>query len=187
MRLSFRKPAKFVKELDSPEQQHANTHQLFIKLCWLIDKHASQRRPRREHRRDFVPPPPGASDRVGPQWRQAGSAARQHLGGVTTFTVAFGMDRGPLDMLVQIVHAGKTDAGAALARAHSPRHNGERLGHHDHDLAIRGHIGRRDEPEQRRISVDPSLGHGQHPRQRGHPGRHEGRIRTRRIVLHPAA
>ena len=28
----------------------------------------------------------------------------------TTFTVAFSMDRGPLDMLVQIVHAGKTDA-----------------------------------------------------------------------------
>ena len=28
----------------------------------------------------------------------------------TTFTVAFSMDRGPLDTLVQIVHAGKTDA-----------------------------------------------------------------------------
>ena len=28
----------------------------------------------------------------------------------TTFTVAFSMDRGPLDMLVQIVHAGMTDA-----------------------------------------------------------------------------
>ena len=28
----------------------------------------------------------------------------------TTFTVAFRMDRGPLEMLVQIVHAGKTDA-----------------------------------------------------------------------------
>ena len=28
----------------------------------------------------------------------------------TTFTTAFSMDRGPLDMLVQIVHAGKTDA-----------------------------------------------------------------------------
>ena len=28
----------------------------------------------------------------------------------TTFTVAFSMDRGPLDMLVQIVQAGKTDA-----------------------------------------------------------------------------
>ena len=28
----------------------------------------------------------------------------------TTFTVALSMDRGPLDMQVQIVHAGKTDA-----------------------------------------------------------------------------
>ena len=28
----------------------------------------------------------------------------------TTFTVAFSMDRGPLDMLVEIVHSGKTDA-----------------------------------------------------------------------------
>ena len=27
-------------ELFSPEQQHANTHRLFIKLCWLMDKHA---------------------------------------------------------------------------------------------------------------------------------------------------
>ena len=38
------------------------------------------------------------------------------------------------------------------------------------------HIGQRAEPEQRRTSVDPSPGHGQHPRQRGHPGRHEGRF-----------
>ena len=63
----------------------------------------------------------------------------------TTFTVAFSMDRGPLDMLVQIVHAGKTDAvlaGAALAGAHSPRHVRERLGHDDHDPAARGHIGK---------------------------------------------
>ena len=35
--------------------------------------------------------------------------------------------------------------------------------------------------------MDPPLGHGQHPRQRGHPGRHEGRIPSRRAVLHPAA
>ena len=32
-------PAKCVKELHSPEQQHANTHGLFIGLCWLMDKH----------------------------------------------------------------------------------------------------------------------------------------------------
>ena len=33
MRLSCKKPAKCLKELHSPEQQHANTHRLFIKLC----------------------------------------------------------------------------------------------------------------------------------------------------------
>ena len=60
-------------------------------------------------------------------------------------------------------------AGAAMARAHSPRHIGERLGHNDHDLAARGQSGRRDESKQRRTGMDPSLGHGQHPRQRGHP------------------
>ena len=36
----YKKPAKCVKELHSPEQQHANTHRLFNKLCWLTDKHA---------------------------------------------------------------------------------------------------------------------------------------------------
>ena len=77
-------------------------------------------------------------------------------------------------------------AGAALARAHSPRHTGERLGHDDHAPAARGQSGRRDEPKQRRTSVDPSLGRGQHPRQWGHPGRHGGRFPTRRTVLHPA-
>ena len=36
MRLSYKKLAKCVKELHSPEQQHAKTHRLFIKLCWLM-------------------------------------------------------------------------------------------------------------------------------------------------------
>ena len=40
MHLSYKKPAKCVKELHSPEQQHANTHRLFIKLCWLMSAHA---------------------------------------------------------------------------------------------------------------------------------------------------
>ena len=39
MRLSYKKPAKCLKELHSPEHQHANSHRLFIKLCWLMDKH----------------------------------------------------------------------------------------------------------------------------------------------------
>ena len=33
--------------------------------------------------------------------------------------------------------------------------------------AVHSHTGQRAEPEQRTTSVDPSLGHGQHPRQRG--------------------
>ena len=40
MRLGCKKPAKCLQELHSPEQQYANTHRLFIKLCWLMDKHA---------------------------------------------------------------------------------------------------------------------------------------------------
>ena len=40
MRLSYKKPARCVKELHSSEQQHSNTQRLFIKLCWLMDKHA---------------------------------------------------------------------------------------------------------------------------------------------------
>ena len=40
MRLTFKKPAKCLKELHSPALQEANTHRLFIKLCWLLDKHA---------------------------------------------------------------------------------------------------------------------------------------------------
>ena len=32
MHLSYKKPAKRVKELHSPEQQRANTHRLFVKL-----------------------------------------------------------------------------------------------------------------------------------------------------------
>ena len=39
MRLGYKKPAKCVKELHSPEQQHANTHRVFIKLCWLMSTH----------------------------------------------------------------------------------------------------------------------------------------------------
>ena len=65
MCLSFKKPAKCVKDLHSPEQQHANTH----------------RRPRREHRRDLLPPLAGASDRVESPRRQTSSAAGQHKGG----------------------------------------------------------------------------------------------------------
>ena len=89
----------------------------------------------------------------------------------TTFTVAghAGGERA-------ILQDRRSLAGAALAGARSPCYIGERLGHGDHDAAARGHIGQRAEPEQRRTSMDPSLGHGQHPRQRDHLGRHEGHV-----------
>ena len=86
MCLSSKKPDKCLKELHSPEHQYANTHQLFIELCWLMDKHAV------------------SADRV-KQAQLHGNAKE-----ATTFTIAFSIDRGPLDMLVQIAHAGKTDA-----------------------------------------------------------------------------
>ena len=41
----------------------------------------SQRRPHREHRRDVLPPPPGAPDRVGLPRRRISSGAGQHEGG----------------------------------------------------------------------------------------------------------
>ena len=70
--------------------------------------------------------------------------------------------------------------------AHSPRQVGERLGHHgDHDPAVHSQIGQRAEPEQRTTSVDPSLGHGQHPRQRGHDDRHEGEVHVVLCFLPP--
>ena len=108
MRLSYKKPAKCLKELHSPEQQHANTHRLFIKLCWLMDTHAVSA--------DRVVNIDETSCRLLPVhqtgWGRCGVKQAQLQGNTkeaTTFTIAFSMDRGPLDMLVQIVHAGKTD------------------------------------------------------------------------------
>ena len=109
MRLSRKKPAKCLKELHSPEQQHANTHRLFTKLCWLMDTHAVGA--------DRVVNIDETSCRLLPVrqtgWGRRGKKRAQLQGNTkeaTTFTIAFSMDRGPLDMLVQIVHAGKTDA-----------------------------------------------------------------------------
>ena len=109
MRLRYKKRAKCVKELHSPEQQHVNTHRLFIKLCWLMEKHAVSA--------DRVVNVDETSCRLLPMhqtgWGRLGVKQAQLQGNTkeaTTFTVAFSMDRGPLDMLVQVVHAGKTDA-----------------------------------------------------------------------------
>ena len=68
-----------------------NTHLLFIKLCWLMDKHAVAIDRVVNIDGDLMPPP--ASSQLQDSTKEA-----------TTFTVAFSMDRGPLDMLVQIVH-----------------------------------------------------------------------------------
>ena len=67
-----------------------------------------QRRPRCEHRRDLLPPLAGESDRVGPPRRLTSSTCRATLR--RPRHSRFSMDRGPLDMLMQMVHAGKTDA-----------------------------------------------------------------------------
>ena len=109
MRLSFKKPAKCLKELHSPALQEANTHRMFIKLCWLMEKHAVSA--------DRVVNIDETSCRLlqvhQTGWGRLGVKQAQLKGNTkeaTTFTVAFSKDRGPLDMLVQIVHAGKTDA-----------------------------------------------------------------------------
>ena len=76
-------------------------------------------------------------------------------------------------------------------RPEHTRHVRERLGHHDDSPAAHGHIGQRAAPEQSRTGVDPSLGHGQHPRLRRRTrrpaGRHAGDVSSRRAALPPAA
>ena len=132
-----------------------------------------------------MPPPPGASNRMGPPRRQTSSDTE---GG---HDIHGRLQHGPWP-------AGHADAdgtrgqdrrrlaGAAPAGAHSPRHVAERLGHHgDHDPAVHSHTGQRAEPEQGRTCVDLSLGHGQHPRQRGHDDRHEGEVHVVLCFLPP--
>ena len=188
MHLSFKKPAKCLKELHSPALQEANTHRLFTKLCWLMDKHAVSA--------DRVVNIDETSCRLLPVhqtgWGRRGVKQAQLQGNTreaTTFTVAFsmGVDRWTCSCR-SCTRARQTPfAGAALAGAHPPRHIGERLGHDDDAPAAHSHIGRRAQSRHGGTVVDPSLGHGQHPGQRGHPGRHEGRIPSHRAVLHPAA
>ena len=92
--------ARQMRESAPQHRAAARQHAPALHQAVLADGQAScQRRSSREHRRDFLPP--------------AGVKQAQQQGNTkeaTTFTVAFSMDRGALDMLVQIVHAGKTDA-----------------------------------------------------------------------------
>ena len=117
MRLSFKKLANCLKELHSPEQQRANTQRLFIKLCWLMDKHAVSA--------DRVVNIDETSCRLLPVhqmgWGRRGVKQAQLQGNAketTTFTIAFSMDRGPLDMLVRIVQAGVLPEQPWLERTH---------------------------------------------------------------------
>ena len=66
-----------------------------IKLCWPVDKGAVS-----------LPVHLTGRGRRGAKQAQLQGNAKE----ATTFTVAFSMDPGALDMLVQIVHAGETDA-----------------------------------------------------------------------------
>ena len=105
MRPSNKKPAKCLKELRSPCKRPTRT---VIKLCWLMDKHAVSA--------DRVVNIDETSCRLLPVrqigWGRRGVKQAQLQGNTkeaTTFMVAFSMDCGAVDMLVQIVHAGKTD------------------------------------------------------------------------------
>ena len=120
--MTYKKPTKCVKELYSSDQQHAK-HAPAVQQAGLSDGQARcQRRPRREHRRDVLPPTAGASDRVGP-WREASSAAGQHKGG---HDIQGRLQQGPwLAGHVGADRARGQDrrrlAGAALTGAHSSR------------------------------------------------------------------
>ena len=126
MRLSYKKPAKCVKELHGPGKQYVNTHRLFIKLCWQMSTW-HQRRARREHRRDVLLVLPV-----------------HQIGWVTTASSKLscratrGRPRHSRSLSAWIVSAGHVGAdrargqdrrrlaGAALAGAHSSRHVRER-------------------------------------------------------------
>ena len=129
MRLSFKKPARCVKELHSPVQQHANTHRLFTKLCWLTDKHAASA--------DRVVNIDETSCRLLPvhQIGWGHRAAGQHRGG---HDIHGRRKHGPWPAghAGAALQAGKTDA-VLPEQEHSPRHVRERLGHHDDAPAAR--------------------------------------------------
>ena len=127
--------AKCVKELHGPEQQHAQTHRLFIKLCWLMSTYRVTA--------DRVLNIDETSCRLLPVhqigWGHDIHGRLQHgpRAGHAGADCARGQDR-------------RRPAGAALPGAHLPRHVRERLGHHDDlDPAARGQIGRGAEPDAR--------------------------------------
>ena len=186
MRLSFKKPAKCLKELHSPALQEANTHRLFIKLSWLMSTHAVSADRVVNIDETSCRLLPGASHRVGAAAAsnklscRATRGRRRRSRSPSAWTVA------RWTCWCRSCTRARQTPSCPSTPGRSARHIGERLGHDDDAPAARGHTGRRDEPGQGGTVVDPPLGHGQHPRQRGHPGRHEGRIPSRRAVLPPA-
>ena len=103
-RLSHKKPAKCLKELHSPALQEANTHRLFIKLCWLMDTHAVGA--------DRVVNIDETSCRVLPAHLQGNTKE------ATTFTIAFSMDRGPRTRARQTPSCRRSPGRSALATSH---------------------------------------------------------------------
>ena len=88
--------------------------------------------------------------------------------------------------MLQIVQAGRTErrlAGAALSRAHLPRHVRERLGHDDHARTAHSHIGQRAETGQDKRGSYSGTWPASTPARPPWPP--EGRFPTRRAVLHP--
>ena len=115
--------------------------------------------------------PVGASGGEGPPRRETSSAAGQRKGG---HDVHGRLQHGPWPAGLAGAdgargHDRRRLLRAVLIRAQSSRHVRERLGNDVHNPAAHGRPGRCDAPKQRRTSVDPSLGHGQHLGQRGHP------------------
>ena len=144
-----------------------------------------QRRPRDQHRQDlllFMP-----METVG--WTRRGKNIHAQLQGktrvATTFAVALSMDRGPLDTVVHIVHAGKTRAVLPAEpfppqSLHTTSEKGWATTSTIVDLAAsRDHV------------MNPEMDeHGSSSgtwRQRKDPGHHRGITASCCAVLHPAA
>ena len=98
------------------------------------------------------------------------------------------MDRGPLDMLVQIVQPGKKDAVllSKLWPEHTHHVTSENGWATTSTIPQFGHSRQRKNPSKEGQSWILHWDMASYPRQRGHPGRHAGDVPSRRAVLPPA-
>ena len=170
--------------------QDANTRRLFLKLCWLMGKRAVS-----AHRVTKIDE---TSCRLLPVqtigWCRRGVKQAQLQGNTKR---GHDIHSRPQHGSWRLGHVGASHsrwqdrrrlASATVAAAHSPRHIGERAGQpRRRSCSSRPSRGRRDDPGQRTTIVDLSLGHGQHPPQQGHQGRHAGDHPSFRYALHPTA